>query len=69
MPQSETPRAWERIIKRPPKCVDWSEREITALVDERQAPRTIEIVRKIGYRELMRSTSLGSRPRRAIFRS
>jgi len=50
----ETPRAWERIIKRQPKCVEWTESEVQALVDEDKAPRTLEIVRKISYAELMR---------------
>src|SRR5436190_5244352 len=54
VPQMETSRAWERIIKREPKCVEWSETEVRALVDDDKAPRTIEIVRKISYAELMR---------------
>ncbi len=54
MPQAETPQAWERIIKRRPQCVEWSEAEIRELVSEDKAPRTIEIVRKIRYPELMR---------------
>ncbi|HET7624812.1 MAG TPA: hypothetical protein VFM25_06055, partial [Verrucomicrobiae bacterium] len=28
LPDSETPRAWERILKREPQCVEWSEDEI-----------------------------------------
>jgi N-acetylmuramic acid 6-phosphate etherase len=50
----ETPPAWEQIIKRQPKCVEWTEAEVGALVDEDKAPRTLEIVRKISYAELMR---------------
>ncbi len=50
----ETPRAWEQIIKRQPKCVEWSETEVRSLVDEDKAPRTLEIVSKISYAELMR---------------
>ena len=52
--QPETPEAWQRIIKRQPKCVEWAEAEVRALVDADKAPRTIEIVRKISYAELMR---------------
>jgi N-acetylmuramic acid 6-phosphate etherase len=54
LPHSETPRAWERIIRRKPKCVEWSEKEIREMVPEDKAARTIEIVKKIGYNELMR---------------
>jgi N-acetylmuramic acid 6-phosphate etherase len=54
LPHSDTPHTWERIIRRKPKCVEWSEKEIRELVPENKAPRTIEIVKKIGYNELMR---------------
>jgi N-acetylmuramic acid 6-phosphate etherase len=54
LPHVETPHAWERIIRRKPKCVEWSEKEIREMVPEDKAPRTIEIVKKIGYNELMR---------------
>jgi N-acetylmuramic acid 6-phosphate etherase len=54
LPYSETPDAWERIIRRKPKCVEWSEKEIREMVPEDKAPRTIEIVKKISYSELMR---------------
>ncbi|HVM49154.1 MAG TPA: hypothetical protein VMU04_14070 [Candidatus Acidoferrum sp.] len=54
LPYAETPHAWERIIKRQPNCVEWSEREVQALVGEDKAARTYEIVRKISRAELMR---------------
>src|SRR5439155_7102428 len=54
VPYAETPEAWERIIKRKPKCVEWSKAEIRQLVSEDIAPRTDEIVRRISYAELMR---------------
>jgi N-acetylmuramic acid 6-phosphate etherase len=54
LPYSETPHAWERIIRRKPKCVEWSEKEIREMVSEDKALRTIEIVKKISYDELMR---------------
>lgn len=54
VPYAETPHAWERIIKRRPQCVEWSEGEVRGLVPEDRAPRTLEIVRKISYPELMR---------------
>ncbi|MEY2428041.1 MAG: hypothetical protein QOJ40_926 [Verrucomicrobiota bacterium] len=54
VPYQETPHAWERIIKRRPRCVEWSDADVRALVDPERAPRTQEIVRKISYPELMR---------------
>jgi N-acetylmuramic acid 6-phosphate etherase len=54
MPNQETPKAWERIIKRQPKCVEWTEQEVRALVSEDKVARTFEIVRKISTAELMR---------------
>ena len=54
VPQEESPRAWDRIIKRKPKCVEWSEQEIRALVPDDKFQRTNEIVKKISYAELMR---------------
>ncbi|HWW01288.1 MAG TPA: hypothetical protein VNZ64_16445 [Candidatus Acidoferrum sp.] len=54
VPYGETAHAWERIIKRKPQCVEWSDTEVRALVPGERAPRTLEIVRKISYPELMR---------------
>jgi N-acetylmuramic acid 6-phosphate etherase len=54
MPYADTPKAWERIIKRQPKCVEWTEAEVRALVPEDKVARTYEIVRKISKAELMR---------------
>jgi N-acetylmuramic acid 6-phosphate etherase len=54
MPYADTPKAWERIIKRQPKCVEWTEAEVRALVSEDKVARTYEIVRKISTAELMR---------------
>ena len=54
LPYPDTPQAWERIIKRQPKCVEWSEQEVRALVSEDKAARTDDIVRKISAAELMR---------------
>ena len=50
----DTAKAWERIIKRQPKCVEWTEQEVRALVSEDKVARTYEIVRKISTAELMR---------------
>jgi N-acetylmuramic acid 6-phosphate etherase len=54
VPQPETPLAWEHVIKRPARCVDWTDEDALALVGPEKAPRTIEVLRKISYPELMR---------------
>jgi N-acetylmuramic acid 6-phosphate etherase len=54
VPQVESSRAWEHIIKRTPRCVEWSDEDALALVGPEMAPRTIETLRKISSRELMR---------------
>jgi len=54
VPYKDSPSAWERVCKRTPKCVEWTEAEVRALVLEDKFARTMEIVRKIGYPELMR---------------
>ncbi len=54
LPYADTPDAWERVCKRKPKCVEWSEAEVRELVGDEKLPRTMEIVRKISYAELMR---------------
>jgi len=54
MPCADTPKAWERIIKRQPKCVEWTEAEVRALVPEDKVARTYDIVHKISAAELLR---------------
>lgn len=54
VPHKDSPSAWERVCKRTPKCVEWTEAEVRALVPEDKFERTLEIVRKISYPELMR---------------
>jgi N-acetylmuramic acid 6-phosphate etherase len=54
VPYAETQTAWERLIKRKPRCVEWSPQEVTALVGEQQAPVTSETIRRISSAELMR---------------
>jgi N-acetylmuramic acid 6-phosphate etherase len=66
-PENETARAWQRILKREPRCVEWSESEMSALVSEDKFPRTLETVRKISRAELMRfKIGLDGLPRRAL---
>jgi len=54
LPQEETTQAWERILKRRPRCVEWSEPDVRELVTEDKVARTYEIVRRISCPELMR---------------
>jgi N-acetylmuramic acid 6-phosphate etherase len=54
VPYGKTPLAWERIIKRRPKCVEWSEEEARGLVGEEKFAQTCATLRKITYAELMR---------------
>ena len=67
MPQSETPRAWQAILKREPNCVEWTENEVRELVGEEKFARTYETVRKISRAELMRfKIGLDGLPYRAL---
>jgi N-acetylmuramic acid 6-phosphate etherase len=49
-----TDKAWEEILKRKPRCVEWSGPEIRELVPEENVERTLEVVQKISSTELMR---------------
>ncbi|MDW8310838.1 MAG: hypothetical protein RMK20_15815, partial [Verrucomicrobiales bacterium] len=54
VPYADSPTAWERICRRQPRCVEWSAEEVRELVPEDKFARTMEVLSKIGYRELMR---------------
>jgi len=54
VPYPDSPTAWERVCKRTPRCVEWTEAEVRALVPPDKFARTMEIVRQISYAELMR---------------
>ncbi len=54
VPYPDSPTAWERICRRRPRCVEWSAEEVRGLVGEDKFARTMEVLGKIGYRELMR---------------
>jgi N-acetylmuramic acid 6-phosphate etherase len=53
-PEPETPSAWARLLKREPRCVEWTPDELRSLVDEEKFSRTSETIRKISPAELMR---------------
>ena len=54
VPEARTAEAWKRILKRSPRCVEWTETEVRALVKPEQFERTRETVAKISARELLR---------------
>ncbi len=65
LPEAETDKAWQKILKRKPRCIAWSETEIKELVEKDKFARTREIIARIGLSELMRykidATGLGHR--------
>jgi N-acetylmuramic acid 6-phosphate etherase len=54
LPQKETAQAWQNILKREPRCVEWNEDEVRKLVGGEKFQRTIETIRKINRTELTR---------------
>jgi N-acetylmuramic acid 6-phosphate etherase len=54
LPTDDTPSAWRQVLKRGPRCVEWSKAELRALVPAEQLAHTQEIIRKISTAELMR---------------
>ena len=54
VPQKNSDEAWERVCKRKPRCVDWKPEDVRGLVPDDKFARTVEIIGKIGYAELMR---------------
>jgi N-acetylmuramic acid 6-phosphate etherase len=54
VPEDWTDKAWEAVLKRKPRCVEWGADEIRRLVPAEEVERTREIVEKIGGTELMR---------------
>jgi N-acetylmuramic acid 6-phosphate etherase len=54
VPYPDSPTAWEHVCKRTPRCVEWNPEEVRGLVPEDKFARTVEIIGRITYRELMR---------------
>lgn len=54
LPEPDTASAWRSLLKREPRCVEWSAAEIRALVSGEKRAGTRETVRKISVAELMR---------------
>ena len=53
LPDEWTDAAWENLLKRKPRCVEWDEAEIRALVEPEKVARTTETIAKISATELM----------------
>jgi N-acetylmuramic acid 6-phosphate etherase len=54
VPYPNSDAAWERVCKRRPRCVDWQPTDVRGLVPDDKLARTVEIIGRIGYAELMR---------------
>jgi N-acetylmuramic acid 6-phosphate etherase len=54
MPDDWTDAAWENVLKRKPRCVEWSEEEVRALVGEAEVSRRLVTISRISSTELMR---------------
>lgn len=54
VPYKNSDEAWERVCKRKPRCVEWKPEDVRGLVPDDKYPRTVEIIGKISYAELMR---------------
>jgi N-acetylmuramic acid 6-phosphate etherase len=54
LPNDGTDSAWENLLKRKPRCVEWVREEVLPLVGAEKIGRTMETIAKIGSAELMR---------------
>jgi len=54
VPYANSDQAWERVCKRAPRCVEWRTEDVRGLVPADKLARTLEIIGKISYAELMR---------------
>lgn len=54
VPYQNSDEAWERVCKRKPRCVEWKPEDVRGLVPDDKYARTVEIIGKISYAELMR---------------
>jgi N-acetylmuramic acid 6-phosphate etherase len=67
LPEGKTSGAWRHLLKRSPRCLEWSGEELRQLVSKENLPRTVETLRKITDEELMRfRIGLDGLPGRAL---
>lgn len=56
LPKDDTREAWEYLLKREPRAVEWSLAEVAELIGEEDAHRRHEVIRKISIEEIIRFT-------------
>ncbi len=49
-PTATTEAAWPRLLRRPPRTVEWTEQDLRSLLDEGAVARQTAVLREIGYR-------------------
>jgi len=54
VPHPDSPAAWQHVCKRKPRCVEWKPDDVRGLVPDDKFARTVEIIDRISYPELMR---------------
>jgi N-acetylmuramic acid 6-phosphate etherase len=54
LPYPDSKTAWENMLHRPVRALAWSDEDISKLVPADVAPRQYQIMKQIGYDELMR---------------
>jgi N-acetylmuramic acid 6-phosphate etherase len=54
VPYEDTPKAWEHILKRTPRCIEWTDEEVREMLPSDEADKIIKIVRRIGREDLMK---------------
>jgi N-acetylmuramic acid 6-phosphate etherase len=54
VPCQSSDEAWEHICRRKPGCVEWQPEDVRGLVPDDKYARTVEIIGRISYPELMR---------------
>jgi N-acetylmuramic acid 6-phosphate etherase len=54
LPRPDSVQAWDRLLKRAPRCLAWTPSEIKELAGAENAPRQTKIMREIGPEEILR---------------
>jgi N-acetylmuramic acid 6-phosphate etherase len=54
MPSETSEKAWERLLKRAPRAVEWTEDEVRDLIGPELAPKQHAIMKDIGLKEILR---------------
>ena len=54
MPSETSEKAWERLLKRAPRAVEWTEADVCELIGPELAPKQHAIMKDIGLKEILR---------------